>query len=422
VTRLRIAVVDGVHKQAFYAPLYAAIDAEWVDIASRALLDAAPEHFDLLLLNDEFGALATSELLRWRARGVPSLHLADGVLEWRNAHANPRSADEHHGLPLMRPVQADRIACLGPAQARLLESMGNFGRCEITGSPRLDVHGVAREPCALPAQGARVLLASARTPGFDDAQRAAAGRAFADLRDWFAQAELPRTRGWRANWRLAPELAQELGIVDNPIERDAASALRDCDALIAQPSTLALEGMLHGKLVVLVDYTHVPAWVHAAWRIDAREQLDSEMHALATCDPARLSWQRVLQVDQACGDAQASARVAVLTQRLIEFGRQARAAGQPLSVPQGPLLSPTAEWMDLAAWRTHRLALEFPQHPVFAMQDLARVQAELGAARLCIEHLRVERAQIEASTSWRIARLLARVGSMLGVGRRSRDG
>jgi hypothetical protein len=411
-------VVDGAHKQAFYAALKAAFDAHWVDVPSRAVLDLTPREFDLLLLNDEFGALASADVPRWRAQGVPILHLADGVLEWRNAHAHPRTADERHGLPLMRPLQADRIACVGPAQARLLETMGNLGRCEVTGSPRFDAHGAARAPQALSAQGARVLIASARTPGFDDAQRAAAVRAFADVRDWFAQSALARAQGWQVRWRVAPDLAQALGIAHNDIEHDTALALTSCDALIVQPSTLALEGMLHGKPVVLLDYTLAPDWVRAAWRIGAREHIEPEMQALASNDPARLSWQYVLQVDQVCGDARASARVAQLMRALIERSRAARAAGLALTLPNTPLLMPSAEPLALAAWRTQNLVDEFPRHPVFALQDTARVQAELGTARLCIEHLRAEHARLQASTSWRIARALTRVASALSWRRR----
>ncbi len=67
-------------------------------------------------------------------RGIPTLILADGILEYRNTW-------EHPQLPagsLFQPVLGHKIACLGRSQARILESWHNGNRCEVTGSPRFD--------------------------------------------------------------------------------------------------------------------------------------------------------------------------------------------------------------------------------------------------------------------------------------------
>ena len=39
---------------------------------------------------------------------------------------------------IFQPVVGHKIACLGRSQARILESWGNVGKCEIVGAPRLD--------------------------------------------------------------------------------------------------------------------------------------------------------------------------------------------------------------------------------------------------------------------------------------------
>jgi len=65
---------------------------------------------------------------------VPILILADGVLEYRNTW-------QHEGLPkgsMFQPVFGHKLACIGSGQARLIESWGNPGRCEVVGFPPLD--------------------------------------------------------------------------------------------------------------------------------------------------------------------------------------------------------------------------------------------------------------------------------------------
>ena len=90
-------------------------------------------------------------------RGIPSLTLQDGILEWRCQYENPLFADGG-GAPQHQPVIANKIACLGPQSARQLAAWGNAPKVEVTGMPRLD-HLLTRQPVARRQPGQRLLLA-----------------------------------------------------------------------------------------------------------------------------------------------------------------------------------------------------------------------------------------------------------------------
>ena len=78
---------------------------------------------------------------------LPLLVLADGILEYRNTWLNP-------GLPagcMFQPLLGHKVACVGKSQARVLESWGNVGKCELVGLPRLD--SVIPVPLEVPTTG-----------------------------------------------------------------------------------------------------------------------------------------------------------------------------------------------------------------------------------------------------------------------------
>src|SRR5688572_27537421 len=134
----RIAIIDGKFRPQYYVQVRDAFPAHWVNLDDPSAEEVDLSSFDLALISDEFYSPGSLALLNAQRLGVPVLHVVDGVLEWRNTWENPRSLSEERGLPLFQPVLADKIACLGRSQARILESWGNLGRCEVVGAPRLD--------------------------------------------------------------------------------------------------------------------------------------------------------------------------------------------------------------------------------------------------------------------------------------------
>ena len=101
---------------------------------------------------------------------LPVLVLADGILEYRNVWQHP---DLVAGS-MFQPLMGHKIACIGKAQARILESWGNVGKCEVVGMPRLDPViaelGEKKAKAKVKAESFRLLIATAKTPAFDDQQ------------------------------------------------------------------------------------------------------------------------------------------------------------------------------------------------------------------------------------------------------------
>ena len=183
---------------------------------------------------------------------TPVVQLMDGVVDWRNTLTNPRVEGR-----FLRPAPAGLVLAATESDAAILRALGN--RVTTTGLPRL----AAIRPAPRPPT-TRLLIATARTPAFDAAERDRLVRTLARLRDAAAHFRVP------VLWRLTARLDLELGVTN--AEGPLTEALARCSAVLTTPSTLALEARLAGRPTALIDPHAVPAWVRA----DAIWQPDTE--------------------------------------------------------------------------------------------------------------------------------------------------
>src|SRR5262249_17603630 len=281
------------------------------------------------------------------------------------------------GMPMFQPVLSHKIACLGRSQARLLESWGNQGRCEVVGAPRLDGFIGRRPRTRMPGAPAIVLVATAQTPGFTERQVAAVVAALTDVRRAVAARDPSSVQ---TRWRVAKVIEAQMELISEecdlpwtPLEDSLAHA----DAVISTPSTLLLEAMLTGLPTALLDYTNSPQYVPSAWSITRAEHVQEALDGLLYPPPERRLLQDFLLHDSLECCTPAAPRAAELLRRMAELGRQARAEEIPLAFPARMLVE-TLEW-HLAG--SHDLKALFPGHAVFAESDTARLQAELGHVR-----------------------------------------
>jgi hypothetical protein len=376
-----LLIVDGHRKEAFYAGLPEALerqlDGECRFVSPPGLL-ADDLRADLVLLDDESWPHIGAALPELRRRGIPSLHLVDGIVEWRNTWENPCLTGPAPRMPLFQPVLADKVACLGPAQARLLESWGNAGKCEVTGSPRLDL--VPRCSALRRRRGAapnRILVATARCPGFTAGQQEQTTAALRDVRAWFESAG----PACEPVWRVAPEMEAVADGANTFGEVSLVEQLQAVDALITTPSTLQIEAMLAGVPVVLLDYSNRPHYLPAAWSITAPRHVAEILPLLAEPATQRLLYQDFLLQDHVASGPSVP-RVVRLAEVMVETGRACRAAGAPLDFPprivgDSPATVRRIPGPDLAELH--------PDHPEFADADLPVLQAELGHLRRALK-------------------------------------
>ena len=151
---------------------------------------------------------------------VPVLVLADGVLEFRNTYQNPTVA----AGSIFMPVHGHKLACIGNSQARVVSSWDNAGKCEIVGLPRFDQLNDIRKKGAnsdkqQDPNSFRILVATARKPGFDTRQIETVRRSLMDLKKHFDSTPVIHNKRLEITWRLTGDLEQSIGVNQEPVRR-----------------------------------------------------------------------------------------------------------------------------------------------------------------------------------------------------------
>ncbi len=316
---------------------------------------------------------------------VPILILADGVLEYRNTWENPTVADGS----LFQPLIGHKLACIGSAQARTIESWGNVGKCEVVGMPRFDSH--ANSEC-LPVQknGAfRILIATANSPAFTPAQREKVLESLYLLRLRFDVNHTVNGRPVELTWRLTDGLDRELG-TPGKMEFEnqpwpLSDAIEMADAVITTPSTLYLESVLKRRPTAVLDFNNAPAYVPSAWTITAPAHFNPVISELENPPAAKMLFQRSVLHDQLQLEQPACSRLYYLINTMVENGAQARQDEKPLEMPMRILpgfhreLPPGAAEFDPI--------LLYPDNPVFQVSEVHRLQLELNQAIARLDQL-----------------------------------
>ncbi|MBF0494867.1 MAG: hypothetical protein HQL28_07070 [Candidatus Omnitrophica bacterium] len=192
--RPKILLIDGDFRKEYYTDIHAAFDAEWISVNSPAFLDKDTGFIDLAMVSDEraipYAAHTVAELKR---RNIPTLHVSDGILEWRNVWENPmHKIGVSPAMPLFQPVLCHKIACIGRSQARILESWGNLGKCEVVGFPRFDKlldrkKNIGTGKVLSGCKSLTFLVMTARTAAFTAEQIEIVKRSLIDLKTWFSK-------------------------------------------------------------------------------------------------------------------------------------------------------------------------------------------------------------------------------------------
>lgn len=387
----KIVLLDGAFRPHYYRELRAQLQAEW-------LVPDEPQHVlcsgvrpDLVLLSDEYHnevSVAASAMMR---QGVPVLHIVDGVVEWRNTWENPRSRSADRGMPLFQPILSHKIACIGRSQARIFESWGNLGRCEVVGVTRFD-QLLGRKP-RVRAAGApiEILVMTAKTAGFTPEQLSQAENSLRDLKNWFdAHSQIGETQ-LKPRWRISSELDQQIGVTSqlgDTTGQELAAVLSEVDAVISTPSTAVLEAMLQGVPTALLDYNNCPHYIPAAWTITAPRHFGQVLPELVNPPQEKQLYQDTLLHDALECRTAATPRLVRLAEEMIRIGRESRARGRSLQFPRRILHDPQdghhlpEERFDLSQF--------YPEHLIFARMDRAALQAELGHLHFDLKRLQAK--------------------------------
>ncbi|MBA4147193.1 MAG: hypothetical protein H0X66_03695 [Verrucomicrobia bacterium] len=320
-----------------------------------------------------------------RGDGIPSLVLQDGILEWRCQYENPLFG-AGGGAPQHQPVMADKIACIGHESLRRIAGWGNDARVELTGMPRLDyLCSRASEPTEKP--GRRLLVMTAKNPGFNARQRETTLRSLRELK-----AHLDTLSHIQTLWRLSRGVATELGVanqLDQIASAELVGVVENVDAVISTPSTAMLEAMLLGRPVAALDYHNVPTFVRTAWVISAPEHIRTVIPELLDPPPAKIAFQQESLADNLVCDGSSVQRVCALIRKMVAF-----AASSNLKQCRMPsdLLGTQSSYTFFPQKRLNQL---YAGQSVFEELDPEKLQIRLARAENENTRLRADNAELK---------------------------
>ncbi|MGA7952696.1 MAG: hypothetical protein WCA07_04160 [Gloeobacterales cyanobacterium] len=374
----RILLVDGKERGHYYRELCASLDAVWYKTTTPELLEQAQKVIDIALISDEYCSPFSSVICQLVQQNIPTLHIIDGIAEWRNTWENPRSLNEEAGAPLFQPILCHKIACLGRSQARLFEAWGNLGKCEVVGAPRFDqLVGLKPRQCKKD-QLFRILVMTAKTPGFTDEQVKKVKESLLDLKTWFEFHSKEFGVVITPIWRVNPDLAEELELSSSITDltgQELAVVLQEVDAVITTPSTAMLEAMLCGLPTALLDYTNSPKFISPIWSITSSSHIGPTISELVHPSPPKILHQNIILHDALECLTPATPRLIKLIETMVEIGRETRTKSIPLRFPTRILVDEQ---------NGHHLPEEqfnlqtlYPNHPVFANMDTVVLQTEI---------------------------------------------
>jgi hypothetical protein len=336
---------------------------------------------DLVLCVNDYPYEISQCLDAARKEYIPSLVLQDGILEWRCQYENPLFG-AGGGAPQHQPVLADKIACIGNQSARQIAAWGNLKKVEVTGMPSLD-YVLKRKHKPVLRPGCRLLVMTAKKPGFTPEQTARTLQSLKDVKSY-----IRALSDVEVIWRTSKNVAQMLGI-DNQLRECSSYELVDLiervDAVITTPSTAILEAMLLNRPVAALDYHNVPRFVSTSWTISARDHIPKVIAELLNPPPRKMAFQRDCLMDcLACAD-RAAPRVGALIEQMIAFARKAK-NGQEKQMPLHLLSSEPA--FSLTGGST--LGEFYPENPLFFDNDVVSLQVRLARLQKRNEEIQKE--------------------------------
>jgi len=317
---------------------------------------------------------------------VPVLVLADGVLEFRNTYQNPTVA----AGSIFMPVHGHKLACIGNSQARVVSSWDNAGKCEIVGLPRFDQLNDIRKKGAnsdkqQDPNSFRILVATARKPGFDTRQIETVRRSLMDLKKHFDSTPVIHNKRLEITWRLTGDLEQSIGVNQEPVRvesRQILEVLGQVDAVITTPSTIILESWLLGLPTATLDYTNSPPFVPTAWNITADTHIESTIVSLSSKPESMMLFQSASMDDMIQYRESATERLTYLIQQMIHLGNQCHETQTPISFPDEILPPPESKTIDTRdSSEVATLAKLFPQNHFFGHRGLKVSDAESVATQ-----------------------------------------
>lgn len=234
--RPRVMIIESGENTNHFAGVADQLKARGIEVVGdtpHAVYPVPDHELDLVCVADVLAPRNIAILRAARAKGIRTLLMMDGAVEYRNTFINPLA-----GPNFLRPAPIDMICCATTDDEHHLQMLGN-NAC-ATGLPRLDALAVVPHDPSGP-----VLISTANTPWFNEEERLRLHRVMSDMRTVTAN------RALQVRWRLTGGLDRALGIANHP--GSLSDAMSGCRGVISTPSTVLLEAAMAGLPIGVLD-------------------------------------------------------------------------------------------------------------------------------------------------------------------------
>jgi len=378
MTKLRAYILCRfARRSSIYTPWLDRLSQEYHIVEEDPSCWSVPEDAGIVITHMHYRWEEISALRRLTENNrVPVLILTDGILEYRNTWENPNNP----AGCIFQPVCGHKLACIGRGQARVVESWGNSGRCEVVGMPRMDQLLAQPAPPVRTEGPFRLLVATAMTPAFTKPQRQTVVDSLRFLIERFDRNQTVNNRPVEITWRLTDGLAAELELPELPPPEQPPlhEAIDQADAVITSPSTLYLESISRGRPTAVIDYWNSPAYLPPAWSITAHSHLNPVLEQLADPPPHRMMFQKSVLHEQLECSSDATPRLIQLIDSMFTAGEMARTQDQPIELP-ARILPETKRGLPHTS-NDFDLSTLYPDNAALKERDTNLLKLELEAA------------------------------------------
>ena len=348
IKKIRLATPEPAGRHHHYIAIADQPGIDWVGVVAPPWEESLPGKVDALIVSCEYFWVNRLAIAACQRLGVPTCHVLDGILEWRNLFENPRTTVAETGAPLYRPLISDHTFAMGEIQRLTLQWLGN-DNVHAFGLPRFDALPV--KPCRVgPIEGRpKVLIATANTPWFSEEQKNRFCEEFGRLVD------LLRPRSDLAiEWRVTEPVAVEFGL-KNSTQQPSTVALQSVTALITTPSSLVIESMRLGVPTLVFDPYACPILNPSAWQATSASTVLQLLPSLLAPDAERAGLQNTLRDFSTPKETDAAKKIAEF---LHHSDRDSGLAPAALTSLEGAITSQSEDWKKIAGHAATVPALE----------------------------------------------------------------
>lgn len=240
----------------------------------------------LVITHSHLSPRANYFILQARVRGVPTLLLVDGPLEWSNSYLNPslRKTNPFFRGYLMEPLIHDAILAVSAAQGGYL-AFRNPDR-DITFMTYNNKRLSSVRSVAPSARRWQFLITTAKTPYFDDTEKENLIHLLRQLTAALEQG------GYSYVFRIFDNALQEaLPPGENLLEGSFEDVLQQVECVIGTPSSVLLQSMASDKPVGTLIYRDSPLFYQSGWLVGDLCNLDATLASMISREDTRMDFQ-----------------------------------------------------------------------------------------------------------------------------------